>query len=261
MKKLAYLTFMIIILGSCGFSNGEEEISIELTEAEELYKSALESDEPERSEFFFRSAVLLQKAVDQNELNNGYIYYNIANSWMGSGDTGKAILNYRKALKRLPNNSLVKENLAQARASVPLLIVRDPINPLFRAIFFIHYDISFGGRVVILIILFFLLFGAASILLFYKKNYIRNMIYFFAVLSIIISISLIEEIQGNPEGVVLKEIEGRKGDSAGYEKSFTEPLSPGIEFELIDKRQGWIMIELMDNRTCWIPETAAGLLD
>lgn len=260
MKKLAYMTIVALLFISCGVTKEQEEFTLLLSEAEELYKKALESEEPEKTEFFFRSAVLLENALEQQDLNNGYIYYNIANSWLMSGDTGRAILNYRKALERLPSNTLIKENLALARSSVPLLIDRDPINPLIRAIFFIHYDISFGGRVVILIVILFFLFGSASILLFYKMNYIRNFLFFLAVVAIIISISLIEEIQRKPEGVILTEIDGRKGDSSGYEKSFTESLSPGIEFKLLETRSGWMMIELMDKRHCWIPEAAAEII-
>lgn len=261
MKKLLLIVLLLPLFFSCGHSVDDSEILSLISEAESLFKKALEKEEPVKSEYFFRSAVLLEEAIERGEINNGYIFYNAGNSWMNIGETGKAVLNYKKALKRLPNNDLVKDNLAQARNSVTLEIEEDSINPLVRTIFFFHYDLSFRGRTIVLIALSFLVFSTATALLFFKRNYLRSLLYAFILFFTIFSVSLFAEMLKDTEGVVLSETEGRKGDSAGYEKSFTTALSPGIEFTLLEERSEWIFIRLRDGRTCWIPEASAGFID
>jgi hypothetical protein len=34
----------------------------------------------------------------------------------------------------------------------------------------------------------------------------------------------------------------------------------GAEFKLVEERKGWLHIELVDGRRCWIPESAAGII-
>ena len=54
--------------------------------------------------------------------------------------------------------------------------------------------------------------------------------------------------------IVGGEVVGRKGpDARGYEPSFTAPLPPGVEFELLETRGRWVYVRLRDGRTTWLP--------
>jgi len=64
------------------------------------------------------------------------------------------------------------------------------------------------------------------------------------------------------EGVILaEEVVGRKGpDERGYAPSFSEPLTEGVEFTVVERRAGWLYVRLPDERTTWIPEDAAAVI-
>ena len=66
---------------------------------------------------------------------------------------------------------------------------------------------------------------------------------------------------GNPGGVILAdEVIARKGNSETYQPSFEAPLHAGTEFELIEKRKDWYLINLADGRKCWLPQHSVGLI-
>ena len=48
----------------------------------------------------------------------------------------------------------------------------------------------------------------------------------------------------------------RKGNSASYEPSFTEPLHAGTEFNILEERSDWVHVELMDGHRSWLPNMA-----
>ncbi len=263
MKKILLIVLTLISFLSCSrnFSNNSEEYNA-IQKSESYFQKAMVSEiEEEKDEYFYRSASLLEELISTQKVDNGYIYYNAANSWMNSGNLGKAILNYRKAELRIPSNHIVRNNLSVARLSVENLIERKDQNALLKTLFFIHYDISFGTRVHILVSLVFIIFSSASIRLFKKKKYLRNIQIIGLFCLLCFSISVFIDILKPHEGVIIyKEVTARKGDSDGYENSFTQDLTEGVEFIVISERNQWFYIELSDGNTCWIPMDSAELI-
>jgi len=43
-----------------------------------------------------------------------------------------------------------------------------------------------------------------------------------------------------------------KGPGAGYNRQFEQPLQPGVEFTLKERRGGWWNVELTDGKTGWV---------
>jgi len=61
-------------------------------------------------------------------------------------------------------------------------------------------------------------------------------------------------------GVITTEkVVARQGDGRNYPESFKDPLHAGTEFDLLERRGGWLHIRLVDNSDAWIPDNAAGL--
>ena len=262
MNKIIFSTF-IILLCSCSHSSIPPVNDYPLLkESEQYFRKAISSKEPDKSEFFIRSALSLEQAAKDYNLDNGYLYYNAGNGWFKSGNIGRAILNYRKALNRLPSNNNIKNNLELARSEVENHIERIEANPIVKTLFFIHYDLSFQMRVISMIVLLFLTIACASILLFKKHKIIRNVQYILSIILLIFCISILIDIGSKEQGVIISpEVIARKGDSEGYDSSFTRPLTEGVEFSLLNERNGWFFIELSDGRTCWIPSDTASLID
>jgi len=260
MKKITLLIIGLFILSSCRPSM-EQEIRVNVDLADQYFKKGLEQSGLEARESFFRSALAYEEAIGEGNLDNGYIYYNTGNSWFLAGEKGKAVYYFRKAEKKLPGNDIVQHNLQQARNAVLFNIQRKEINPIIKTLLFFHYDLGFNTKIYILLTLFSLLFSLASLMVFRKSQFIKNIIIFTVLLSFIVSASLVVDSFKGEEGVVITPIYGRKGDSKGYEKAFIEELSSGVEFEVKERRHGWLHIEIADGSLCWIPETAAIIIE
>lgn len=263
MKKIIAPLFLLALclFSSCEARENDQELTSLLEKAETFYKEALASDDSlESLEFFFRAAVLWEEAVEKWKLDNGYIFYNIGNSWYKAEEIGKAIYYYRKAQLHIPGNDFLKANLNEARQSVSFFITEEEVNPLFRTLFFFHYDFSRSSRFIFLSLSLFVLAVLGAITLFKRNRLIINSISLVSVISLIFIISLILSSLSPDEGVVISSVTARKGDSHGFERSFTDDFPPGIEFSLLEERSGWFFIELRDGRTCWIPEESARII-
>ena len=76
------------------------QASVEISEANQLYNQNQ----------FQKAAELYERAIAQGG-GNGYLYYNLGNSYFRMGKIPKAILNYAKAQNLLPRNEEVEANL------------------------------------------------------------------------------------------------------------------------------------------------------
>ena len=105
MKKLyIYGTILLKILISTGPVEAQKkDISSQVTLANELY----------HEKNYQGAADIFEKLIDQGE-TNGYLYYNLGNTYMRLGNTGSAILNYLRARALLPRNESLDANLRYA---------------------------------------------------------------------------------------------------------------------------------------------------
>jgi len=105
MKKLyIYGTILLKILISTGPVEAQKkDISSQVTLANELY----------HEKNYQGAADIFEKLIDQGA-TNGYLYYNLGNTYMRLGNTGSAILNYVRARALLPRNESLDANLRYA---------------------------------------------------------------------------------------------------------------------------------------------------
>lgn len=224
-------------------------------------------DDPAKAKDLFEKAALCFETIHrEGGIENGRLFYNIGNVYFRLGEIGRAILNYRRAERYIPNDINLQQNLSAARARCPDKIESKPETQLLRTLFFWHYDLSGPTRSWLFASCFSLLwlFAGLYVYLSRRKPLLRQLAGGFAVLSLLLAISMGVEAYDQStirSGVVLeKEVIGRKGDSSTFEPTFKEPLHAGVEFNLLEERKGWLHIELTDGRRCWIPESAAELI-
>lgn len=92
-----------------------------LAEADQAYSAALANattDSAEAKESFADAAAKYELVADSG-VQNSRLYFNLANAYLQSGATGRAIANYRRALRLDPTNHNALTNLTYAESLLP----------------------------------------------------------------------------------------------------------------------------------------------
>ena len=236
----------------------------------------LRTSDPEAAQARFEeSATLYAQLVNWNELRNGKLYYNLANAQLQSGSLGESIANYLRAQRLLPTNVQVQENLQHARGMVTQNFSGDTSTRLTGEVVSWWRILPMSTRTWIAIsswILFWMILVT--------RGFVRRgeraeqthpspawtvglAITGAASLGVGASVIVDDVIQSaNPQGVVVSDQAiVRKGNGEGFQQAFTEPLTEGVEFTLVQERPGWLQIELADGKDGWIPSKDVELVD
>ncbi|MFA4947552.1 MAG: hypothetical protein WC674_03465 [Candidatus Krumholzibacteriia bacterium] len=245
----------------------DEEVSTHLTQAEQLFRRAMELDrtDPDAAKAYYQEAILHYEAIVKNGgVRNGKLYYNVGNAYFRLGDAGRAILNYKRAELFMRNDGNLRQNLDYARNRRADRIELRQKEKVLKTLFFIHYDIPSRMKLVVFAISFGVLWVSAAARLLLKAGRLKIAIAVSAVVSAMFLASLVVDtasLARTPEGVITaEETIGRMGDADTYQPSFKEPLHAGSEFRLLEKRPGWWRIELENGDRTWIPDGAAELV-
>ena len=238
----------------------DAEVSQLFHEANQYFaraNQAASSDPDKAADLYQKSLLRYRKIIDQGNIQNGKLYYNIGNIYFKTKDIGRAMLNYKKAEKYLGNDINLQKNLAFARQMRQDKIDVKQETKILNTVFFWHYDLSSKTRLFLFFGIFCLVWLFAGIRIFVKRPFFKGAAAVTGALSVMFAASLgVEYIarENTIEGVVISEKSvARKGNSVSYEPSFTNPLHAGTEFTVLDDRGTWIQVQLPDDRTCWLP--------
>ncbi len=67
----------------------------------------------------YHQAIEIYEQIRQMQWESHILYYNLGNTYYQTGQRGKAILNYERALRLNPNDEATRHNLRIARAALP----------------------------------------------------------------------------------------------------------------------------------------------
>jgi tetratricopeptide (TPR) repeat protein len=227
-----------------------------LDEANEAFRaatSALANDEAEARRLFGRSIGTFQRLIDEGGYQSAGLYYNVANAHMLSGDVGRAVLNYRRALRLDPTNATIRANLEAARAEVRSRIEPGADADLRSWLRFIPVaPVLWTGAA---------LFAAGWLLALARLTDPRKRTPRWSAPACIAASLLCAGVVAASgwstaaEGVIVApEAVARRGpDAQGYAPAFSDPLRAGVELTIIEQRAGWTLIRLADGREAWLP--------
>lgn len=248
--------------GKKGYIYAEEldsaAVSDLYSQAKEFFRQANSKSisKDDAMSFYKKSAMRYERIIKEGGIKNGRIYYNLGNIYFRMNDIGRAILNYRRAEQYIPNDSNLKQNLNYARERRLDKVEEKQETKVLKTLFFWHYDLSVKTRIMLFTVFFALVWISAALRIFFKRPFLFWCLTVSALISILLSGSLIAEeyiLKETRPGVILQsETVARKGNSETYEPSFKEPLHAGTEFTLIEERGDWYHVELSDSRTCWV---------
>lgn len=238
-----------------------------LNEANTAFQQAnAVADRPEAARQLYDKAILLyEKIVDQGQVRNAGLYYNLANAYLLKDDIGRAILNYRRASQLDGADVNIRKNLAFARSRRVDAVEVGAEKRVLETLFFWHYDLSPGTKSFLACLFFGMLCASVTAMLWLGR---RSAAMAIAALSGILFVCFLASVvvetnhQANTRyGVITAgEVVARQGDGPNYPPSFKDPLHAGTEFRLVEQRPGWLHIILSNGAEAWIADDAAGLV-
>jgi len=199
-----------------------------------------------------------QSLVDAG-VTDGALFYNLGNAYFKSGDLGRAILNYRRAQRRLPRDPDVAANLQLARAQTKdrLEVEGDGGIVGFVEHLLVEWTtldeaaavaLGLWGLFCVLVVIFIVLPRARRAL-----SYGMVVVALLLALSVLsVGVRVLGERGKSPAVIVADSVEIRSGPGANYLTEFT--LHTGAEVYVIEARAGWVRIALPGDLQGWVPE-------
>jgi len=224
----------------------------------------LERSDPAGASEAFAEAVSRYEALVDAGVRNGRLFYNLGNAELQRGRLGAAILNYRRAQELIPGDRRLQENLRVARELCRTQIPPRGSSEFVRTLFFLHYQTSLRTRFAAGLVCYVLFWLVLILRLYAPRLPVRALAGVLAAAWVGLGISVLVDwqVEGRKQaGVVLAdEVIVRKGDSETYDPKFQQPLHEGTEFTVLESRGDWLLIELADGKTGWIPADRAGMV-
>lgn len=257
-----------IVLLSCFLFPGPspsfavQENSRIFAEATSLFQQANAAEDPGQARQLYEKALLRYEQISR-EVRNGRLYYNIANTYFALDDIGRAIVNYRRAEKLMPDDENLAQNLSYVLSRRQDVIPAQQGEKLLRTLFFWHYDLSRHARLLLFAGCYLLFWLAGGLMSFTPVPVPRWLAGSLLGLNLLLATSLVfEHYAASPAAgvIVSPEVEARQGDGRNYQPSFTAPLHAGTEFRLLEKRTNWLRVQLTDGRQCWLPAQSCELI-
>lgn len=217
------------------------------------YQAAQDAfDNATTPEQFLQSAAVYQEILDSG-VTSGAVLYNQGNAFMRAGERGRAIACYRQAKRYRPRDPYLDANLRYAMGEN----TASTSKPLIQTVLFWSNWISYYGKFQLSLACAFVTFCVSVASLFVKPQLLKRI----AAATLCITIAMVVaaaydwyRFSHTTYGVVISdEVIARKGDSETYQAAFTQPLSEGTEFRVLDQRGGWIHIRLAGSQDGWLP--------
>jgi len=225
----------------------------------------LSSDREAGTAFALESAALYRAIAREGQIQNHRLELNAGNAAMIGGDTGRAMLSFRRAEKIAPSNTAVRQSLAAARERVGTKVAPPPTAISFaRAV-----DLLLTWRNVIprsamvwLAALAYIGawgFAAVSILRLMPRARIFGILA--GTVAILAACSLGADEWDRtrvPAAVIVQPgVVGLNGPASGvYEPTYKSPLAPGVECIVVEVRGAWSHVRLNDGGLTWVPSSS-----
>ncbi len=213
----------------------------------------LEANQAYENGNFEKAAQLYKKVLDSG-IKSGMIYYNLGNCYIKLGETGKALVYYRRAERLIPRDGDLRFNLNYVLDQRKDKIEAKEKTDLARVFFFWHHWLNLK-ELFYAFVVSNLIFWTLSLILIYKKNDFLKWIRLTAFILFLlfgassgIKVYALKSIKHgaviSPEAIV------RSGNGPNHSPLFI--LHEGAEFRIDEQTEGWMKISLADGKIGWI---------
>jgi tetratricopeptide (TPR) repeat protein len=243
--------WILVVLPLCGGCQQRSD-----PEATAIFQKAQQTfDRAASPEAFLQAAALDQEILDRGIVSPAVLYHQ-GNALMRAGQRGRAIAAYRQAQRYRPRDPHLEANLLSATGGEAA-----PRRPIVEYLLFWQDWLGVGEK--------FTLAGAAAGLAFalgLAANLLRRRRWAQLALAAL-AVTLLFSFSAGYDwyryqylvhGVSIeRQTVARKGYAESYEPALTAPLPEGTEFMVVDRRSGWLLVQLAGGQEGWLPERAA----
>ncbi len=256
-------TIIILAAGIADAAELEQEQLYSLAnEASLLFRAGNElsvSDEQAAAEKYQAAILRYKRIIEEGQIENGYLYYNIGNGYLLRGEIGHAIANYKRAMRLGLQSPELMKNLDYARGQREDEITLRAEKKVLETLFFWHYDISERGRFIALTICWIL----TCIMLAWGWGKVRGLVWGGVVVGLVglawagsVAATEFDKAVSIEGVIVCNSVTGRQGDGVNYPSSFEGDLHEGTEFVVLESRKDWLHVELGNGTDTWLPSEA-----
>jgi tetratricopeptide (TPR) repeat protein len=259
--------FLFCVASSTDAALSKEQTYLLFSQANQFFREANSiTNDPDQVRRLYEKAILnYEKIISDGQIENPKLYYNLGNAHFLNGDIGNAILNYRRAEVLNKADTDLQKNLAFARSRRIDKVVVKAEERVLQTLFFWHYDFSIKMKFAVTCISFAFVCISLTVMTWYGKAapwVVTAVICSVLTACLLASVVLEARARGSRLcGVIIaRKVVARQGDGRNYPESFKDALHAGTEFDLLERRFGWLHIRLSDNSDGWIPDNSAALI-
>jgi tetratricopeptide (TPR) repeat protein len=217
---------------------------------------------PDAQRLYRQALVGFQSLIEEGFRTAG-LYYNVGNTCLRLGDVGRAIVNYRRALRLRPGDENIRKNLQSARNLCELQLPKPAASALAETILFWHYGTSAAARARAGLAAYaaFWLLLLARLVVRRGGAGLRWTAGAAAGLALVLGASAGWDrfaAGGRMEGVITAERAVlRKGNGEYYDPQLDRPLPAGVEVRVMETREDvrgaeWLHVLLTDGKEGWL---------
>lgn len=226
----------------------------------------LEAHDPDARSSILRAAAQIEESITQNGYHTVGAYHALGNAYALSGDLGRAMLSYRRAELIDPRDPKIKDSIAYVQDQVRVSVEPSMPNRIRQAL------VSWRGLVSrgVLWAVGFSLYTCAWVLLIVSMLTSEpRRVRLLSVLFILVATVPIGALgyewryshRAQSAVILWEEVNAMSGpDDAIYDAVYAEPLVAGVEGRVMEIREGWAQLRMLDATVCWVPQDAFELV-
>jgi hypothetical protein len=247
---------LLVCLALPMMADANTDPRMRVDEAVALYSSGLDTADRDLRLETFRSSERLFAAAIETGGATADLYANLGNAALQSEHLGNAVLAYRRALLLDPDHARALKNLEHVRGLAPDWVPRRSADGLLvDTFFFWHRTLSAHERSLAAAFAFAIaaLLIACGIAL--RSGVARNLAILPGVIWAVLIVSLVldpSETTSDDAVVTAQETIARSADSIHAPARFSRPLPTGTEVRILERREGWLRIEIANGREAWV---------
>ena len=227
-----------------------------LAQANRSFEQALSSTDPRQAEGYYRQAIKGYERLIDAGVRNAKLHYNLGNAYLRVDDLGRAIAHYRRGLRLEPGSPRLQANLRHARSQRIDEVEPGERSAILSPLLFWHDDLRLSTQTTLAVLAFLLAWAGVFARLFWRRAGVAWLIAGAALFCLLLTASALLVHHRNAPGrhgvVVAHEVPVRKGNGDSYALQLAQPLHPGTEFTVLERRGDWLHVQLDNGTQGWI---------